>query len=130
MKLPHTHESFLSPADCATLIKLIQRYAQNDPLFPARTSTERRTEIPSQLVSPSPGLFVAYPSDERFEHEVPAVRSGARYSVLLWFTDDPGFAKGEVKDLGAAKDQAKDPRMDSKGTGRADRPQRRAKNRA
>ena len=44
-------------------------------------------------IAPSPGLFVAYPSDERFEHEVPTVQSGARYALLLWFTDDPSFAE-------------------------------------
>src|SRR5271155_3605089 len=38
-------------------------------------------------VPPTPGLFVAYPSDERFEHEVPPVKSGSRYSILIWFTD-------------------------------------------
>ncbi len=40
-------------------------------------------------ISPSPGLFVAYPSDERFEHEVPVVTSGSRYSIFIWFTDNP-----------------------------------------
>jgi predicted 2-oxoglutarate/Fe(II)-dependent dioxygenase YbiX len=47
-------------------------------------------------IAPNPGLFVAYPSDERFEHEVPPVLSGARYSLLLWFTDDPAFAEAPL----------------------------------
>ncbi len=47
-----------------------------------------------------PGLLIAYPSDERFEHEVPPVQSGARYSILLWFTDDPKYAESfESPDL-------------------------------
>ena len=39
-----------------------------------------------KTVPPRSGLFVAYPSNEHYEHEVPAVQSGARYSILLWFT--------------------------------------------
>jgi predicted 2-oxoglutarate/Fe(II)-dependent dioxygenase YbiX len=51
-----------------------------------------------------PGLFVAYPSDERFEHEVPAVQSGARYSVLLWFSHDPKFAEAALVPKGSPAD--------------------------
>jgi predicted 2-oxoglutarate/Fe(II)-dependent dioxygenase YbiX len=47
-------------------------------------------------VQPQAGLFVAYPSDHRFEHEVPEVKSGVRYSMLIWFTDDPAFAEGPL----------------------------------
>jgi precorrin-2 methylase/predicted 2-oxoglutarate/Fe(II)-dependent dioxygenase YbiX len=42
-----------------------------------------------QTVTARPGLLVTYPSDERFEHEVPAITSGSRYSLLIWFTDNP-----------------------------------------
>jgi ADP-heptose:LPS heptosyltransferase len=57
--------------------------------------------IGGELIFPSlgksfparPGLLIAYPSDERFEHEVPAIQSGERYSILLWFTDDPKMAE-------------------------------------
>jgi hypothetical protein len=186
-KQPYIKESFLNMEECAILIKLIQCYAKNDPLFPARVSTKKRTVVPVRLISKHgllpeaellgqirkrcqaeieanfnlkhpicpgfmmlqgnypgdghirhadsrrydetshswepnhtpqwvvttgvylnhcgidftggeltfpvlnktvparPGLFVAYPSDERFEHEVPSVQSGARYSILLWF---------------------------------------------
>jgi hypothetical protein len=45
------------------------------------------------VINPSPGVFIAYPSDERFEHEVPAVRIGSRYSLLLWFTEDCALAE-------------------------------------
>ena len=48
----------------------------------------------SKAVSPRAGLFVAYPSNERFEHEVRPVLSGARYSILLWFTEDSKHAAG------------------------------------
>ena len=39
--------------------------------------------------TPRPGLLVAYPSDENFEHAVPEITSGSRYSILIWFTDQP-----------------------------------------
>ena len=196
--LPYIKESFLNKKECDTLIKLIQRYAKNDPRFPARVSTEKRTEVPARLIAAHgvaheavlleqirrrcqseieanftlkhriypefmmlqgnypgdghtrhadnrrydetsqkwvpnhtpqrvitagiylnhcgndftggelvfpaldkkvpalPGLLVVYPSDERFEHEVPPVLSGARYSILLWFTDDPKYAEAPL----------------------------------
>jgi predicted 2-oxoglutarate/Fe(II)-dependent dioxygenase YbiX len=56
------------------------------------TGGELVFSVLNKKVPPQPGLLVAYPSDERFEHEVPPVQSGARYSILLWFTDDPKFA--------------------------------------
>jgi hypothetical protein len=43
-------------------------------------------------VKPHAGLFVAFPSDERFVHEVPPVTAGRRYSLALWFTRQPAFA--------------------------------------
>jgi precorrin-2 methylase/predicted 2-oxoglutarate/Fe(II)-dependent dioxygenase YbiX len=42
-----------------------------------------------QSVTACPGLLVTYPSDENFEHEVPEITSGSRYSILIWFTDQP-----------------------------------------
>lgn len=43
-------------------------------------------------VKPRTGLFVAFPSDERFIHEVTPVVAGRRYSLALWFTRQPAFA--------------------------------------
>jgi 2OG-Fe(II) oxygenase superfamily len=195
---PYIKESFLNREECAILIKLIQCYAKNDPRFPARISTKKRTVVPVRLISKHglipeadlleqikkrcqteieanfalkhqiypgfmmlqgnyhgdghirhadnrrydeisrswmpnhtpqwvvtagiylnhcgvdfmggelifpvlnitiparPGLFVAYPSDERFEHEVPPVQSGARYSILLWFKDSSRSEKSPL----------------------------------
>ena len=44
------------------------------------------------VVAPRAGLFVAFPSDERFVHEVLPVTAGRRYSLALWFTRQPAFA--------------------------------------
>jgi predicted 2-oxoglutarate/Fe(II)-dependent dioxygenase YbiX len=49
-------------------------------------------ETVGAIVKPRAGLFVAFPSDERFVHEVPPVTSGRRYSVALWFTRQPEHA--------------------------------------
>jgi len=47
-------------------------------------------------IPPEPGLLVAFPSDEHFEHEVWPIASGQRYSILLWFTHDPALAEPEL----------------------------------
>jgi predicted 2-oxoglutarate/Fe(II)-dependent dioxygenase YbiX len=44
------------------------------------------------VVKPRAGLFVAFPSDERFVHEVLPVTMGRRYSLALWFTRQATFA--------------------------------------
>jgi hypothetical protein len=49
-------------------------------------------ETQSAEVRPRAGLFVAFPSDERFVHEVLPVTAGRRYSLALWFTRQPAFA--------------------------------------
>jgi prolyl 4-hydroxylase len=49
-------------------------------------------ETQGVVVKPRRGLFVAFPSDERFMHEVLPVRAGRRYSLALWFTRQPAFA--------------------------------------
>jgi hypothetical protein len=41
-------------------------------------------------------LLVAFPSDERFEHEVWPIASGQRHSILLWFTHDPALAEPQL----------------------------------
>jgi predicted 2-oxoglutarate/Fe(II)-dependent dioxygenase YbiX len=45
----------------------------------------------NKVISARAGLFVAFSSGERFEHEVRPVRSGVRYSIMLWFTEKPEF---------------------------------------
>ena len=57
------------------------------------TGGELLFPVLGKTILAEPGLFVAYYSDHRFEHEVPRVKSGARYSILLWFTDDRTFAE-------------------------------------
>jgi hypothetical protein len=49
-------------------------------------------ETQGLAVVPRAGLFVAFPSDERFVHEVLPVTAGRRYSLALWFTRQPDFA--------------------------------------
>ncbi len=46
-----------------------------------------------KTVRPAPGLLVAFPSDERFEHEVPVVTRGSRYSIFLWFSANRQLAE-------------------------------------
>jgi hypothetical protein len=43
-------------------------------------------ETQGLVVRPRPGLFLAFPSDERFVHEVLPVTAGRRYSLAIWFT--------------------------------------------
>jgi predicted 2-oxoglutarate/Fe(II)-dependent dioxygenase YbiX/precorrin-2 methylase len=50
-----------------------------------------------QTVTARPGLLVTYPSDENFEHEVPKIISGSRYSILIWFTDQPEAREQPVR---------------------------------
>jgi predicted 2-oxoglutarate/Fe(II)-dependent dioxygenase YbiX len=38
------------------------------------------------VVTPNPGLLVAFPSNHKFVHAVPKVLSGKRYSLPVWFT--------------------------------------------
>jgi predicted 2-oxoglutarate/Fe(II)-dependent dioxygenase YbiX len=47
-----------------------------------------------QRIKPTAGLLVAFPSDERYVHQVLPVTAGKRYSLALWFTQDP---KHELK---------------------------------
>lgn len=49
-------------------------------------------ETAAAIVKPRAGLFLAFPSDERFVHEVLPVTAGRRYSMALWFTRQPAFA--------------------------------------
>lgn len=49
-----------------------------------------------QTIRPQPGLLVAFPSDERFEHEVPPVLSGSRYSIYIWFSDNGQKAESKL----------------------------------
>lgn len=52
---------------------------------------------------PAPGLLIAFPSNERFEHAVPTVTSGARYSIFIWFTPDPDRAESPLFPENAAQ---------------------------
>jgi predicted 2-oxoglutarate/Fe(II)-dependent dioxygenase YbiX len=38
------------------------------------------------VVTPNPGLLVAFPSNHKFVHAVPKVLSGKRYCLPVWFT--------------------------------------------
>jgi predicted 2-oxoglutarate/Fe(II)-dependent dioxygenase YbiX len=38
------------------------------------------------VITPKPGLLVAFPSNHKFVHAVPNVLSGKRYSLPVWFT--------------------------------------------
>jgi predicted 2-oxoglutarate/Fe(II)-dependent dioxygenase YbiX len=38
------------------------------------------------VIAPKPGLLVGFPSNHKFEHAVPKVLSGKRYSLPIWFT--------------------------------------------
>jgi predicted 2-oxoglutarate/Fe(II)-dependent dioxygenase YbiX len=38
------------------------------------------------VITPKPGLLVAFPSNHKFVHAVPKVLSGKRYSLPVWFT--------------------------------------------
>jgi hypothetical protein len=38
------------------------------------------------VITPKPGLFVAFPSNHKFVHAVPKVVSGKRYSLPVWFS--------------------------------------------
>ena len=40
------------------------------------------------VITPNPGLFVAFPSNHKFVHAVPKVVSGKRYSLPVWFSVD------------------------------------------
>jgi hypothetical protein len=51
VELPYIKKSFLNKQECVALIKVIQRYSKNDPRFPARVSTEKRTEVPARLIA-------------------------------------------------------------------------------
>ncbi len=53
-------------------------------------------ETQGVVVKPRAGLFVAFPSDERFVHEVLPVRAGRRYSMALWFDAPAGAVAGGV----------------------------------
>jgi len=44
------------------------------------------------VIIPKPGLLVGFPSNHKFVHAVPKVRSGKRYSLPIWFTVDPAKA--------------------------------------
>ncbi len=44
------------------------------------------------VIIPKPGLFIGFPSNHKFVHAVPKVRSGKRYSLLIWFTLNPAKA--------------------------------------
>lgn len=41
-----------------------------------------------QIVCPTWGLLVAFPSDLKHQHEVPTITEGKRYSMSMWFTRD------------------------------------------
>jgi 2OG-Fe(II) oxygenase superfamily len=46
------------------------------------------------LVKPRRGLLIAFPSDEKYTHEVCRVRAGFRYTAPIWFTKQKMYAFG------------------------------------
>lgn len=47
------------------------------------------------VVKPRRGLLLAFPSDADHVHEILPVRSGARYTMAIWFTKQQRFAIGD-----------------------------------
>lgn len=46
----------------------------------------------SRIFRPSGGLYVSFPCDRRFVHQVTPVEHGRRYSLALWFTCRHSYA--------------------------------------
>jgi hypothetical protein len=62
--------------DYTGLVYLNDDFTGGDLVFPGR----------NLVITPKPGLFVAFPSNHKFVHAVPKVLSGKRYSLPVWFT--------------------------------------------
>jgi len=65
--------------DYTALVYLNDDFTGGELVFPAL----------DVLITPQPGLLVSFPSNHKFVHAVPKVRSGKRYSLPVWFTVDP-----------------------------------------
>ena len=52
------------------------------------------------MVKPRRGLLLAFPSDADHVHEVLPVRSGVRYTMPIWFTNQQSFALADFRLLG------------------------------
>jgi hypothetical protein len=62
--------------DYTALVYLNDDFTGGELVFPAL----------DVLITPQPGLLVSFPSNHKFVHAVPKVRSGKRYSLPVWFT--------------------------------------------
>lgn len=62
--------------DYTGLVYLNDNFTGGELVFPDR----------DLVIVPRAGLFVGFPSDHKFVHEVPNVLSGKRYSLPIWFT--------------------------------------------
>jgi predicted 2-oxoglutarate/Fe(II)-dependent dioxygenase YbiX len=49
------------------------------------------------VITPSQGLLVIFPSDERHVHEVLPVSTGRRYTATFWFTENQRFALSDFE---------------------------------
>jgi hypothetical protein len=68
--------------DYTGLVYLNDNFTGGELVFPDR----------DVVIIPKPGLFIGFPSNHKFVHAVPKVRSGKRYSLPIWFTLKPAKA--------------------------------------
>lgn len=62
--------------DYTGLLYLNDNFTGGELIFPDR----------DVVITPKPGLLVAFPCNHEFVHRVPKVLSGKRYSLPIWFT--------------------------------------------
>jgi predicted 2-oxoglutarate/Fe(II)-dependent dioxygenase YbiX len=62
--------------DYTGIVYLNDNFTGGELVFPDR----------NKVMVPKPGLFVGFPSNHKFVHEVSNVLSGKRYSLPVWFT--------------------------------------------
>jgi 2-oxoglutarate-Fe(II)-dependent oxygenase superfamily protein len=68
--------------DYTALVYLNDNFTGGELVFPDR----------DVVIIPGPGLLVGFPSNHKFVHAVPRVRSGKRYSLPIWFTGNSAKA--------------------------------------
>jgi hypothetical protein len=68
--------------DYTGLVYLNDKFTGGELVFPDR----------DVVIIPKSGLFIGFPSNHKFVHAVPKVRSGKRYSLPIWFTLNPAKA--------------------------------------
>src|SRR5438552_3916908 len=73
----------LSAEDCRRLMTMYDRHVH---------LTTVRDQTGNPVVKPRRGLLLAFPSDADHVHEILPVRSGARYTMAIWFTKQQRLA--------------------------------------